>query len=144
MKYFPLHHRHMSLVLLMVVGSCSVGCVGMEYLPLQTCVAPNATAIRVVDVGLSSQLLVYDASGPPYAWRIAIATTLEHQGWTDTPGWRSDMGYVSYARVHSFGCVALWEVADLQGGPNRALISIRRWLEVRWERSCLFRVGNQS
>ncbi len=100
--------------------------------PPTVLVAPGALDINVHHIAIGEQLITYRAPGPPYAWRVAVATDLQRAGWVNPPWWRPDMPVLSYAKLSSWWFGTLWVQADLRGEPNGARISVRRWIEVRW------------
>lgn len=100
--------------------------------PPAVLVAPGALDINVRQISISEQLVAYRSPGPPYAWRVAVASDLQRAGWVNPLWWRTDMPVLSYTKLSSWWFGTLWTQADLRGEPNGARIIVRRWLEVRW------------
>jgi hypothetical protein len=94
---------------------------------------PGATQIEVLQPRMSERMIIYDLPGPPYAWRTMVERDLATHGWARPIWWRTDMpATFTYQRVSSFWFGSIWDSVELNGEPNSALISVRRWFELPW------------
>jgi hypothetical protein len=121
-------------------------------LPTALMIAPGAVNIQVRRSGIGEQVITYQAPGSAYSWRLHVAGELAAQGWVLPEGWRADMPTFNYSHISAFWLGAILEQADLDGEPNFARITVRRWVKlsclllgpsngrvwnVRWLRSCV-------
>jgi hypothetical protein len=116
------------LLLLVLIG---VGGWMALRMPPAVLVAPGAMEIQVIQINAGKQLITYCAPGAPYAWRVAVVRNLEQRKWTNPLWWRPDQP-LSLVRISRVGIALFWIQADLDGEPNVARITVRRWVEIPW------------
>lgn len=98
--------------------------------PLSFLIAPEATAVQIRQTGLGEQVVVYDAPGPAYAWRSWVVSELNAHGWSVTVETNGEYPIFNYSRLSTFVFVATLDRVDIDGGPNTARITVRRWINL--------------
>jgi predicted ester cyclase len=96
-------------------------------------IVPGATQIEAVQPRMGERIITYHAPGSAYAWRAMVEGDLAAHGWARPLWWRPDMSSKNtYLHVSSFWFGAIWDAVELDGEPNIARISVRRWFELPW------------
>jgi hypothetical protein len=91
-------------------------------------VPPGARNIRVQELGMGQWLLTYEATGHRYDWYYIVATRLADNGWNQPSKWGPPALLNTYTLVTPLWIGMLWEQVELRGEPNRARITVRRWI----------------
>ena len=95
---------------------------------------PGATQIEVLQPSMWEQVICYHAPGPAYAWVATVERDLATRGWVPPSWWMPGMhSRFQYVYLSSPGFGEIWDVVELEGGPNVARISVRRWIAVSWQ-----------
>ena len=90
--------------------------------------------IEVLQPSMGESVISYHAPGPAYAWRATVERDLATYGWERPSWWRPNMPATNtYLHVSSFWFGAIWDAVELDGEPNIARISVRRWIEFPWQ-----------
>ena len=122
-----------SITALLLVSAASLGMRSALHPPVTSMLVPGATQIEVVQPRMWEQVICYHAPGPAYAWVATVERDLATRGWVPPiwwmPGMPSTFQYV-YRSSPWFGEV--WDVVELDGDPNVARSSVRRWFEFPW------------
>ena len=136
-----MRHILASIAALLLLSVAGLGIRSALHPPVAGMLAPGATHIAVVQPHMGERIITYDAPGPPYAWRATVGRDLATHGWVPPIWWRPNMPATNtYLHVSSFWFGAIWDAVELDGEPNVARISVRRWIELpwRWKRWWLY------
>ena len=108
-------------------------------------IVSGATQIEVVQPSMWERVISYHLPGPAYGWRATVERDLATHGWAQPIWWRPDMPATNtYVHVSSFWFGSIWDAVELEGEPNLARISVRRWIELPWQWSHWLRYVLQS
>jgi hypothetical protein len=116
---------------LLMVSAADLGIWSALHPPASFMIVPGAMQIEVVQASTWERVMSYQVPGPAYAWREIVARDLVAQGW-EPPAWWAPYvtGIPSYIRISSFWFGAILDRADVDGAPNTARISVRRWVKL--------------
>ena len=121
-----------ALVVIAVAATLAVGFVIWYVLrpPVSVFIVPDAADIEVINVGFGEQLITYRAPGAAYVWRTQLLDKLGEYGWTLPTYGHAETPSYDVTRISSFwfGTTLGWVVLD--GEPNIARSSVRRWVKL--------------
>ena len=127
------------LTLLLSVALAGSGIWLLFQPPLTPFLLPNATDIQVLRTGVWEWQIAYDAPGPPYAWYVMLAHSIEAHQWKDSTLWRPDgstmFDPVTALRFERGYAGVLWDEVELvpdHRDPQRATIRLRRRIRIPW------------
>jgi hypothetical protein len=121
------------IITLALLSAAGLGMRTVLHPPFAHMFAPGATQIEMLQPRMSARIIIYHAAGPAYAWRATVARDLTAHGWARPLWWRPNMSDTNtYLHVSSFWFGSLWDSAELNGEPDVARISVRRWFELPW------------
>ena len=117
----------------LLVSAASLGIRNALHPPVTPMIVPGAMQIEAVQSRMGERIITYHAPGSAYAWRATVARDLATHGWARPIRWSMDTAAANtYLHESSFWFGAIWDAVELDGEPNVARISVRRWFEFPW------------
>lgn len=122
---------HFIVTALLIVSAASLGIRSALHPSVKSMIVPGATDVEVVQASTWERVITYRAPGSAYAWRVIVARDLVAHGWEPPAYTLPDLTTIpSYTRISSFWFGAILDRADVDGAPNTARISVRRWVRL--------------